>query len=188
MKKILLDQAEIEVIELNARGRDILSRVAYVDISKKQHGAPKFGFNNISYWGWLAEYAVAKYLNIYPDITWALNRKTKHYDLVSPTGALIDVKRGDFYDDTMWVRPKSKSPDHYVYCKMKRHELVRDNKTGRERRELLEIPEFYLYGHTDINRFHKRAFFHRKSGAYGISQDHLLKSFPKNIFGDGAGS
>lgn len=188
MKKVILTQDEIEVIEINARGRDALSRSAYHDYHAEKNGPPKFGYNNMSYWGWLAEFAVAKHFNIYPDITWACDKKTKHYDLIMQTGQKIDVKMSDFYKDAFWVRPKTKEPDHYLHVKMKRHEVIRDSNTGQEKKEYLVLPEFYLAGHIDMRRFHQRAFFHRKTKCYVCKQENLLTSFPKNIFGHGTGS
>jgi hypothetical protein len=84
--KVKLDPFEIEVCQYIGRRRSEVSRSTYAKVTKI--GAQDTVESDIQ--GFMAEYAFAKYLNVFPDFT--LNPRSGGYDGITTKGARYDIK------------------------------------------------------------------------------------------------
>tara|TARA_Y100000114_G_C11761606_1_gene330081 strand:+ start:2579 stop:3127 length:549 start_codon:yes stop_codon:yes gene_type:complete len=181
MKKVYLDEGDIELCELIAGLRETCN--------KAQKYEDRRGSKNrkIGYQGLLGEYAFAKKFNLFLNLCIAKKPGRAHIDFYSPKGLTIDVKTTSWGKNTMNVNAqKPEHPDYYVCCMVKEY-----TKAFNEHENVWELdevypPEVYLVGWISKNDFiTKSKYVNPQAGTpfHSLEFANLKKSFPQYIFG-----
>lgn len=107
--KIKLSDAELELAKYMATARTAQSRK---DGVSNQRISEESDFD-VEYIGMCGELAVARSLNVYPDLSIA--SRSGGYDLLSPKGKRMEVKTTKHHSGRLVARPKAKVEDSDFY-------------------------------------------------------------------------
>ena len=180
MKEVFLEHRDIELVKMISIARDVTNRMRN---AKDLRGSPN---REIGYQGLLGEYAFAKKLNLFLNLTLEIDARDHYIDFDLPNGKTCDVKTTQVGGESLNVNASKKDhPDIYVLAMVSTKEEVYDNKMQRWAEKEVYPPKVYMYGWISSDDFLRESKLIRpKHGTpfHALPITELNTRFTKKLF------